>query len=131
MSDIPSKNTRDYWIYTERKNGEYPEHSIRGGKWLIFVNSHNIDWIWKKIRVAVESGKLGGIAKTATAKIPSKTRVICVYTYDWRDEQDVKRIREELRKLGINRKIAYKTDEDTELGKYRINTNEKLSKYYE
>lgn len=129
--------TRDYWTYAERKDDEYPEHSIYGGKWLIFVSNHNIDRVWAKIREAIEDGRLGSMAKAATAKINSdftgsKVKVICVYTYDWRDEKDVKRVREELRRIGIARKIAYKTDEDTEQGKYRTTgTTEKISKYYE
>jgi len=61
----------------------------------------------------------------------SSSGVICVYTYDWKDRQDVERIREELRKIGIIRKISYKTDEDTEQGIYRAHNGEKISKYYE
>lgn len=126
----------DYWVYAQRKMGGYPAHTSRGGKWLVFVNSHNLDKIWTKIRIAVEEGKLGGMAKAATAKPNSHARnsnrkVICVYTYDWKDRRDVKRIREELRNIGIICKIAYKADEDTEQGRYRANTREKLSKYYE
>jgi len=103
---------------------------------LIFVSSHSVDRIWEKIKIATEEGKLGGSAKVATAKINpgfvnSKARVICVYTYDWRDEQDIKRVREELRKIGITRKIAYKTDEDTYQGKYVVTGTERISKYYE
>jgi len=44
----------------------------------------------------------------------SKARVICVYTYDWTNKKDVKRIRKEPRKLGITNKIPYKADEDTQ-----------------
>jgi len=54
-----------------------------------------------------------------------------VYTYDWDDERDVKRIRETLRNIGITRKISYKADEDTEQGRYHANSNERISKYYE
>ncbi len=136
VQKFPSKITRNYWIYAKRKIGQYPQHTVHGGKWLIFVSSHNIDRIWIKIKTALENGHLSGIAKAATAKsaggLPnSKAKLICVYTYDQRDEQDVKKIREELRKIGITRKIAYKADEDTDLGRYRTNTGEKLSKYYE
>jgi len=60
----------------------------------------------------------------------SSHKVICVYTYDWKDVQDVKRIREKLRKIGVIRNISYKTDEDTERGIYRANSSEKI-KYYE
>jgi hypothetical protein len=76
------------------------------------------------------------MAKVAAAKINpdfqnSKVKVICVYTYDWKDEVDVKRVREELRNIGVTRKIAYKADEDTDQNRYQTNSNEKLSKYYE
>ena len=124
----------DYWIYAQRKNGEYPEHTSRGGKWLIFVSSHNLSRIWNKIKIAVEEGRLGELAKAPRHSVyaqSSGSGVIRVYTYDWKDRQDVERIREELRKIGIIRKISYKTDEDTERGIYRANSSEKVSKYDE
>ena len=95
-----------------------------------------IDEVWDKIRVATEQGRLGRSAKVATAK-PSPlaknpaVRVICVYTYDWTDEVDVKRVRAELRTLGFTAKIAYKTDEDTLAGNYSGNAKGRVSKYYE
>jgi len=62
---------------------------------------------------------------TRKQSIP-EIRVICVYTYDWADEVDVRRIREELRRLGITWKIPYKADEDTIKGRY----GKGVSKYY-
>lgn len=44
--------------------------------------------------------------------------MICVYTYDYEDKDDVMRIREVLRDLGIRRPIIYKADEDTTKLKY-------------
>ena len=91
--------------------------------------------MWKKIKHTTENGKLGSESKVATAKFnplagKSRQKVICVYTYDWTDEKDVKRIREELRLCGITWKMPYKTDQDTEIGKYSA-THERISKYYE
>ena len=131
----PTQEADDYWIYAERKTGKYPEHTVHGGKWLIFVSHDRIDRMWTKIKTATEEGRLGGMAKAATAKVNpsfpiSKVKVICVYTYNWKDEPDVTRIREELRKIGITHKISYKTDEDTLQGKYR-KTVSRLSKYYQ
>lgn len=132
----PSEVAEVYWIYTERRKGKYPESTIRSGKWLVFVDEKDVDEVWAKIRKAVEEGKLGSDAKVATAKPnpnatkPSK-RVICVYTYDYTDEEDVRRIREELRKLGIASRIPYKTDEDTLSGKYQKTGHKRISKYYE
>jgi hypothetical protein len=132
----PSEVTDVYWIYAKREKGKYPKPTPRSGKWLIFVDPENVDEVWAKIKKAVEEGKLGDSAKVATAKPnplagKSDAKVICVYTYDWTDEKDVKRIREELRKLGITNKISYKADEDTLSGKYRITGHRKISKYYE
>jgi len=132
----PSEVTASYWIYAEREKGRYPESSGRSGKWLVFVDVKNIDDVWAKIKRATEEGRLGGSAKVATAKpnpnaTNPDTKVICVYTYDWTDEEDLRRVREELRKLGITNKIPYKADEDTLSGKYRIRGDTRISKYYE
>jgi len=132
----PSEVTDIYWIYATRKKGKYPKPTPRSGKWLIFVSLKNVDEVWAKIKKAVEEGKLGDSAKVATAKpnplaTDPNAKVICVYTYDYTDEKDVKRIREELRKLGITNKIPYKADEDTLSGKYRITGHKRISKYYE
>lgn len=96
----------------------------------------NVNDVWAKIKNAVEEGRLGDSAKVATAKKnplanDPNVKVICVYTYDWADEKDVRRIREELKKLGITNKIPYKTDKDTYDGKYSIKGNKNISKYYE
>ena len=131
----PSQVTEVYCIYALRKKGKYPEATSRSGKWLVFVDVDDVDEIWTKIKKAVEDGKLGDSAKVATAKpnphATSLAKVISVYTYDWTDERDVRRVREELRKLGIMEKIPYKADEDTLSGKYRVIGHTRISKYYE
>lgn len=132
----PSEVTETYWIYSQRKKGKYPAATPRGGKWLIFVRDENVDEVWAMIKSATEAGKLGDSSKVATAK-PNRlaenphTRVICVYTYDWTDEKDVRRVREELRNLGITWKISYKADQDTLDGRYRAAGKTRISKYYE
>lgn len=125
-----------HWVYAERKKGKYPSHTSRGGKWLIFAKSNEIGQVWAKVKKATEDGRLGGFTKVRTSKANQNTanpdiNVICIYTHDWTDEKDVKRIREELRKLGITNKIPYKTDQDTLNGKYRCRGHKRISKYYE
>ena len=63
----------------------------------------------------------------------ARVRVICVYTYDWTDQDDVMRVREELRSLGIVSRILYKTDEDSLGGIYQetIEKGHRISKYCE
>lgn len=106
------------------------------GKWLVFVDRTQVDDIWARIKRATEEGKLGAGAKVSTAKTnPNSTdiskNVICVYTYDWTDKEDVMRIREELRQIGITWKIPYKSDLDTIRGKYRVKGDRRISKYFE
>lgn len=132
---LPSQVTDRYWVYAYRKIGDYPMDTENSGKWLVFVKLSDLDETWLKIKQAVEEGKLGCCAKSATALYnPSATdemsKVICVYTYDWTDVEDVMRIREELRKLGITWKIPYKTDKDTMAGIYKKNGGKRISKYY-
>ena len=132
----PSRVTHEYWLYAERKSGDYPEAVARSGKWLIFAPISRIDEVWTKVKLATENGRLGDLAKVATAKpnpiaSNSRMKVICVYTYDWTDETDVRRIRQELSALGITSKIPYKADEDTTAGKYARQDHTRISKYYE
>ena len=125
-----------YWIFATRRKGKYPKATKRSGKWLIFVDPKDIDEVWANVKEGTEQGNLGSSAKVSTAKPnplagKSKQKVICVYTYDWMDEADVRRVREELRIIGITSKIPYKADEDTLSGKYRVAGDTKISKYYE
>lgn len=132
----PSEVTDIYWIHAERKAGEYPGATGASGKWLVFVDVEKVDEIWTQVKKATEEGKLGDSSKVATARPNSNAtdqnkKVICVYTYDWTDEDDVRRVREELRQLGVTRKIPYKADQDTMEGKYRKTGHTRISKYYE
>jgi hypothetical protein len=132
----PSVATKDYWLYAERKKRQVPVPGSKSGKWLVFVRMEEVDGVWAKIRKAVEDGNLGDEAKVATAKPTpysqdDSRRVICVYTYDYEDIDDVRRIRAELRRLGVTDRIPYKSDEDTEAGKYSVKGRGRISKFFE
>ena len=132
----PSKIKDQYWVYTERKDSNYPKDTENSGKWLVFVPLLFLDITWENIKNATENGLLGSASKSATAKpninaANSHEKVICVYTYDWTDKEDVMRVRDELRKLGVTWKIPYKSNNDTLEMKYQVNGDKKISKYYE
>jgi hypothetical protein len=132
----PSETVDDYWIFSVRRKGFYPASNENSGKWLIFAKIDTVDIVWEKIRLATEEGLLGGNSKVATAKpnpnAPnSNTKVICVYTYDYTDREDVMRIRGELRKMGVETKIPYKSDNVTRQGQYSVKGNSNLSVYIE
>lgn len=102
------------------------------GKWLVFVPVKVLDETWVTIRNATLSGKLGFAAKSATMRpslraVDSNVKVICVYTRDYRDKEDVLRVRKSLRDLGFVKVLSYKTDEATLARRY--GTSGSVSKY--
>ncbi len=130
----PSEVTDSYWVYAE-SNESYPNPTENCGKWLVFDYTKNLDETWSKIAKAVEEGLLGSSAKSATAlPNPNATnqdiKVICVYTYDSEDKEDVARIAWELYNIGVApRVLNYKTDKATLEGKYVKRGHTKVSRY--
>lgn len=116
----PSTYDQAPWIYIRAKNKPRLEKTDNCGKWLVFVDLESVDEVWQKIALAVYKGELGISAKVSTAMAtpPDKKRVICVYSYDYTDKDDVMRIRQKLRDLDITWKIGYKTDAATKAGNY-------------
>ncbi|WP_454826651.1 putative phosphothreonine lyase domain-containing protein [Paraburkholderia xenovorans] len=84
------------------------------GKWCVFVPSFDVDLAWARIKGAVEADRLL-FAKVSTAlrSVGRDGHVICVYTQDWTDLQDLLHIREVLRSLGFADELGYKRDIDT------------------
>lgn len=115
----PSTSTDGYWIYVEKGPHGYSPHT---GKWLLFISRPKVDQIWSEIEAATRAGRLGCAAKVATAKenphATSAAHVICVYTSDYRDLDDVRRVLAELRTLGFAARIFYKEDAATAANRY-------------
>jgi hypothetical protein len=130
---VPSTYAREYWLWAEREKGEYPAFSERSGKWLLFVADAQVDATWATIKRATKDGLLGGLARVSTAMpnplgTPGR-RVICVYTYDGDDEQDVWRVREALRDLGFTQRLYWKADQATRDGQYGGTSGKPVSRY--
>lgn len=126
----------DYWVHAVHPNSPH-EWTDRSGKWLLFVLLKQLDEKWAIIAKETDLGRLGIAAKSATAKpnelLQNKwVKVICVYTYDSADQQDVMRVRDHLRTLGFVKKLSYKTDQATSEGRYRTQSETTpISLYYE
>ncbi|KAF1078971.1 putative phosphothreonine lyase domain-containg protein [Methanogenium sp. MK-MG] len=120
---IPTKTTKIFWIFLDAPGYDPGCVSAeKAGKWLIFLEPGHTDAIWKKIRDATAAGELGISTKVSTAKQNPESRDdrmdIYVYTRDWEDEEDVMRIREVLRDLGVTDRIGYKRNIETFQGEY-------------
>ena len=115
----PSEVTHAVFIVANYR-GDIPQpEAIRVGKWLFFVAEKYIDDTWRNVKKAVEDGKLWKQAKVSTAwRSKGGVYVVCVYTYDCNDENDVMKIRAHLREMGFKRAASYKSDEQTIAGIY-------------
>jgi hypothetical protein len=134
---LPTEVDGEYWIWAERVDPyNYPHPKERCGKWMIYAHDSEVDQVWITIRDAVVGGLLGSDAKVATMKpspnaVKPDHKVICIYTYDSEDKDDVLRILTSLREdLGVQHKAFYKEDNVTRSGDYRFNTRGPVSKYW-
>ncbi|KAJ5780520.1 hypothetical protein N7457_005680 [Penicillium paradoxum] len=92
------------------------ETGVTDGKWMLFPTVDHVDEVWSTVVKAMEKGELGEAAKVATADGSGngQSRLICIYTSDFGDTGDVKRVLCKLVDLGLvgrgSRGIYYKCD---------------------
>ncbi|KAI8938647.1 hypothetical protein NX059_004517 [Plenodomus lindquistii] len=90
---------------------------VLSGKWMLFPKSTDVNRIWSKVVQGVIDDRLGCTAKVATDD-GADERLICVYTKDFRNVEDVSRVLAELEAMGLlhpARTIYYKPDAYTYL----------------
>ncbi|KAK4179722.1 hypothetical protein QBC36DRAFT_375714 [Triangularia setosa] len=105
------------------------------GKWMLFPDTAFVNEVWEKVVRAVAHNQLGTAAKVAT-RMPTgyddghgekNNRLICVYTDNFTDKDDVARVLKRMKELELvkqgpgARLIYYKADAWTELGIYGEN----------
>lgn len=108
----PSQITDDAdWLFAYRKQDDYPQQAE--GKWLLHATRERIDNLWQLIALATEEGYLGSFSKVSTASLPDTAKtgihVICIYTYDSDDREDIMRVRAALREMNILHLLSYQT----------------------
>ncbi|KAI2622667.1 DUF1917-domain-containing protein [Hypomontagnella submonticulosa] len=95
---------------------------VRCGKWMLFCTALEVNEVWETIARATANNELGIAAKVATrSAVDTRTeRLICVYTADFTDTKDVRRVAERLKQLGLvqarGKPLYYKPDVYTYLG---------------
>ncbi|KAM0704216.1 hypothetical protein Q7P35_008449 [Cladosporium inversicolor] len=95
-------------------------HDLNSGKWMLFPMADDLPLVWRLVAEATAAGKLGPCSKVGTWEPDHVTKptVICVYTKDFSDLADVKRVLSNLNELNIVNKaakIVYKCDAYTHL----------------
>jgi Domain of unknown function (DUF1917) len=94
---------------------------ILTGKWMLFPSPAHVDEVWFKVAKGTCAGELGMAAKVATVgdgDRAERSRLICVYTNDFADKDDVKRVLRKLKEMklvGDEQGIFYKCDAYTYL----------------
>ncbi|KAK0611126.1 hypothetical protein B0T14DRAFT_571047 [Immersiella caudata] len=99
------------------------QSKVLSGKWMLFPESWRVNEVWEAVAHGTARNELGIVAKVETkGPTEKKERLICVYTYDFRDKGDVARVLNRLRQLELvrhgGRQVYYKCDAWTEIGIY-------------
>ncbi|OQD82015.1 hypothetical protein PENANT_c024G01576 [Penicillium antarcticum] len=70
------------------------ETDVTTGKWMLFPSVEHVDEVWRAVVSATEKGQLGDAAKVATddGSGSGQARLICVYTADFAEKEDLKRV---------------------------------------
>lgn len=73
------------------------------GKWMLFPAPADVDRVWGLVATGTARGELGIAAKVATdgGEGEGKPRLVCVYTGDFSEAGDVRRVVEGLVGMGL------------------------------
>lgn len=80
---------------------------VTSGKWMFFPAAEDLPRFWHVVAIATAEGKLGPTSKVGTYRPAEKSTIICVYTYDFSDTEDVVRVLHELAGLGLLAKNGF------------------------
>ena len=125
-------------ITTELLDTISSNHSVKSGKWMVFCDPSSIDTTWADIARMVCFTRRRGQAKVSPRSVDAggkpldeDTHVICVYVDDYTDEEEVMKLRQDLRDVGIGWTLSFKPDSYTHLGIYSGNPwKVQPSRYY-
>jgi hypothetical protein len=117
QGEPPSRNRREAWISVRSSRPREATGQFTG-KWMPRVPAEIVDEVWNSISAATLSGDLGIAAKVSTLMNNElnprsegrNLHLICVYTADCRDVEDVARVLVRLRSLGFTQRLSYKED---------------------
>ena len=122
MCDIPTQTSNTRWIWCHgNKPVENPE---KVGKWMLFYSEVDIDKKWKKACELVDKEMLF-VIKSSTNMPTSYSKgdfVLIIYTADYDDKEDVFKVAKIIKEnIGYNKKMYYKTDNQTRANIYARN----------
>ena len=107
-----------FWAFNENpeeyktKSQEFIKNPQNSGRWLIFRNKEYIDNLWNVIEQETKSGRLSLAAEVSTRIHADKyakkgSHVIAVYTPNFRNIEEIRKVGESLMALRINEELRY------------------------
>lgn len=77
-------------------------------QWMLFVEPTLVNEVWERVAQATVRNELGIAAKVAPREErgSARERLVCIYTYDFRDRDDIARVLHRLRQLELVRDRA-------------------------
>lgn len=108
-----------FFLWTRKTSFQSTEFT---GKWCVIRPAETVDALWAKVREAVLAERFpAALVSSATqAATYGGSYVICLFTPDWFNVEDVTAAREFLRELGVVEEIGYKRDIETVFGVYGV-----------
>jgi hypothetical protein len=73
---------------------------------MLFLSTEDLTRIWRLVVDSVISNRLGPVAKVAPDQGLPGERLVCIYTKDFRDKNDVLRVLRELVSIGVSGLIS-------------------------
>ncbi len=112
-----------HWLHAINPDRMHDIDPIHVGKWLIYISCRHVDYCWSRVRDATEEGTLGISAKISTdwgkahdlvGMISEglggwRDHVVCIYTADWRNREDIARVGGRLASCGRMRPSPART----------------------
>ena len=73
---------------------------------MLFVWPEDINRVWRLVVDGVINNRLGPTAKVAPDDGKPGDRLICIYTKDFRDKTDIRRVLQELVSMGVSKRTT-------------------------
>lgn len=120
----PATITRKLRPYKEQLEADLLSLAVKTsttcGKWMFFPSLNDYPRYWRVVAETTVAGTLGVTSKAATLDATNQTGLICVYTYNFSDKDDVRRVLQSLFDSGLcqsdGKPIYYKCNAYTYLG---------------
>ena len=84
------------------------DKGCKTGKWLLFVGLDDVDYAWGRVAKGTAEDDLGVSARVAAKEADGEDeskggRLICIYTKDFENKEDAKRVLKKMKELGLLR----------------------------